>query len=197
LSSNLAFATEDFNSFSLEPTYPDEVGSNSFHVELKPNESTDEYLTIINQSNTQTNTIQLNAVDSDKNSKGEVFFHESNDKNNVLSHWVNFENSEVKLMPGESKTIKFKISAPSDAQEKDYLVGISGTLRTSSTNNSFVKTNYRIIVKALIKITNNPQKTVKVPTASNWKLNYFYFSAGTALIAIIISIFFYFKKRLK
>jgi len=198
LVTNTAFAMSEFNDFLIGPTFQDKVEPAYLHYQLKPGESVEDYLTVKNRSATNEITIYLDGVDSERNEKNELAFKTSNKERTEFGAWVKLDAIEVALKPGESKNIKFTIKVPENAEKKDYVGGLSGLMNSKTEETGMIKSNFRVVVRTFIKVTDNPQEIEKMPLPGP-SINqiYFYVSTGIFAIAILIFLVFTVKNRKK
>ncbi|MCC6643577.1 DUF916 domain-containing protein [Candidatus Peregrinibacteria bacterium] len=184
-----------FNGLDLSPTYPNEVLPSNFSFQLKPGDSVDEYATLTNQTDQPIGAL-LYAVDSGINNQNETVLMGKNDPKNLVGKWIKFDSTGViTLQPKEKKIVKFTITAPAEAEKKDYIGGIA-LERTDYTDNkevqpgATIKTNTRVGIRTFVKITDTPEPIKKIPLPepqnnTEWSKYYLYFSVGLFVIVLI------------
>jgi hypothetical protein len=168
----------------ISPLIQNEKEPSHFNYNLKPGQTIVDYMVISNFYD-QDISVSLDATEKRVNQKGESFFTASNDQQNDIANWVTFPEKEVFIGKNQSKTVKFIIKIPIDAEEKDYVGGLSITQKNVRKISSGVMTNIRIVNSAYINISKNPTPIAKlIPSKPSPIYSYFLISAFITLPAL-------------
>ena len=199
--SNSVFALS-FGGLDISPTYPNEKAPNNFVFELKPGDTAEEFATITNQTNDPLEVF-VYPVDTKINNQKDTVLEDRGESRDLVGKWITMpEGEEYSLNPRESKTIKFVITAPQDAEKKDYIGGVALERKTANGSKEVapgasIKTNTRVGIRTFVKVTDTPQPVIKmkITPTNDWAKYYLYSSIGFFVIVVVVYAAISLKKK--
>ncbi len=177
--------------FTIMPAYPNTISPRKFLFELKPGSSTSDYAYIKNLSDQETHFL-LYGADATLSNQGTLAYKTRQSENNGQGKWIQFDEPEIDLGPGEARIIKFTVTVPKGTTENTYKAGIAIEKSKKDTKNAGVIIASRVILHSEIKVTLNPQPIPK-ETGENplveslkpkWQIYYFWISLALFLTSI-------------
>lgn len=94
-----------------------------FIYTIIPGDSINDALMVANNTD-ETKTLELYPADQTSSSGGGLALKQQVEEMNEVGAWIDLEQSEVTLNPGQSQEISFTVTAPSDLSPGEYIGGI-------------------------------------------------------------------------
>ena len=154
---SLGFAQEI--KLTLNPKDQWDQGPKHLNYELKPTESREDVLTIVNNSAQETYRLKIYAVDSAQSSDGVVAFKTSEKDQKHIGEWVKFNQSEITIKPGETSLQPYQINIPEKTGPGLYQGALVAEVESTQSNGKQIKIVSRIIEPIYISIPG--RKTIK------------------------------------
>ncbi len=199
---NFSFAAEKENNsqtapekmeqtgFSARPAFPNIENSGSFTFEARPGETASDILKISNFNNYPiTVFVYPTENEEELNSQGNISYKTFGKEMTGVATWFELEKEELEMEPKSDQNIKFSIHIPEDAEMKDYYGALSAEVRGKAPEGGGVSVNYRFIIKANIKVTDNPRVIEKIPPTPLFAPAQLYLYGSIALFVIIVLYF--------
>lgn len=155
------------------PAYPDPHNSRTqsiFIFQLKPNQTASNGVKVENNTN-QTQTINLDAVDSELASGGAFTCKQAVETKTDVGSWINLQSSTLTLSPYSHQIVPFTITAPSTASvgEHDGCITIQAASQTGTKSNvSGIVLSFRSAIRVVVTI---PGKIIKSLSIMSVKVN--------------------------
>jgi len=141
--------------FTIQPTYPNGIEMRVLMSEIKPGESSEDYLTIKNTGEIE-QYFKLYPVEKKENNT----YTGEKEELRSIGKWLSLEPSEITLKPEETAQIKVNIKIPSNTELGTYNAGISLSKFKPAANYKTITIESRVIQNVSVKVTNNPQRLI-------------------------------------
>lgn len=155
--SSLSFAQEI--KLTLNPKDQWDQGPKHLNYELKPTESREDVLTILNNSDQESYRLKIYAVDSTQSSDGVVAFKTSETEQKHIGTWVKFNQSEVSIKPGETLLQPYQVSIPEKTSPGLYQGALVTEVISAISGSKQIKVVSRIVEPIYISVPG--RKTIK------------------------------------
>jgi len=176
------------DAFNFVIANPNTTDPKKFIFETKPGEQNSDYVYVKNASSVPLH-FSLYAVDETKTAQGTFALKTKGETKKAVGSWINFENPEIDLQPGETKKEKFTLNVPSDTPEGTYSGGIAAEKVKPDTKNPNILIAVRIGLRVDVKVTANPQPVTKQytdVTDNSWFQTYFWISLGAFIVSVAL-----------
>ncbi len=134
------------------PSISDSNSSAILTYSLKPNKNTEDILTIHNESDYNSYTFNLYAVDAAQNKRGDIYYKLANQEQNAIGSWTNFNKKGLKIFPNQTLRIPYSIHIPQKITPGTYQGGFVVELQNSSNEDNQIKVVSRIITPFRVTI---------------------------------------------
>jgi len=147
-----------------------------FIIEAKPGSRTDDAIQVINNS-TETKTIAIYAVDSQKSSDGAFACAQAADERKSVGSWIALEKNQITLEPRTNETIPFAVTIPPNAEvgEHNGCIAIQDTSPAAQSSHNGVVLSFRSALRVVVTVPGQVSAKlrllgVKTQEASSQKL---------------------------
>lgn len=137
---------------TLNPKDQWDQGPRHLNYELKPTQSREDVLTILNNSGEESYRLKIYAVDSTQSSDGVVAFKTSNKNQNHIGEWIKFNQSEVTIKPGETSLQPYQISIPEKTSPGLYQGALVAEIVSAQSGSKQIKVVSRIVEPIYINV---------------------------------------------
>lgn len=178
--------------FTIVPANPNTINSRKFIFEIRPGESSNDFVSVQNLSN-QPVKFLLYGADPTFSAQGTPAYKTRQSGGNGEGSWIKFDNQEFTLQPNEQRIERFTITVPKEAELGEHRAGITIEKSKADVNNPNITIATRVILHADIKVTLDPQPVPKmdgsfsasiVAEKPSWQTYYFWISLALFLISL-------------
>lgn len=191
--------------FTIVPANPNTINPRKFIFEIRPGETSDDYVTIENLSN-QEEKFLLYGADPTFSAQGTPAYKTRQSDSGAEGSWIKFDNPQITLKGREKRIEHFTISVPPDTELGDYRAGITIEKSKADINNPNITIATRVILHSEIKVTLDPQPVPKhdgtfassiTPEEPSWQIVYFWISLGLFIVSFLALIIVSYQERKK
>lgn len=171
--------------FSFSIANPNTIEPKKFLFELRPGQSGEDSVYLKNSSDVPLK-FELYGADGTKTAQGSFALETKDQQKDDVGKWINFNEKEVNLNPGEAKKVKFRIEIPNDAKEGTYKGGVAAEKTKKDAGNPNVTIAVRIGIGVDVSVTAKPQpvpKQYEEVTENPFFQGYFWASLGLFIVS--------------
>lgn len=173
--------------FAAKPAFPNIENSGSFTFEARPGETVSDVLKVMNFNNYPVKVFVYPTENEEKlNNQGNISYKTSDKEMTGVANWFEMEKEELDMEAKSDENIKFSIKVPEDAEMKDYYGALSAEVRGKAPEGGGVSVNYRFVIQANIKVTDNPKVIEKIPPTPLFTPQQLYLYGSITLFVIVV-----------
>lgn len=167
--SSVSFAQEI--KITLNPKDQWDQGPKHLNYELKPTESREDVLTILNNSDQESYRLKIYAVDSTQSSDGVVAFKTTGIDQKHIGEWVKFNQSEITIKPGETSLQPYQINIPEKTSPGLYQGALVTEVVSAQSGSKQIKVVSRIVEPIYISVPGRKNIKYQIDDFSYQEIN--------------------------
>jgi len=169
------------DNFNFVIANPNTVDPKKFLFEINPGQSARDSVLVKNNCDVPLK-FNLYGADETRSAQGSFALKTKSEPAMTVGKWINFDEKEFTLAPGETKRAYFSVNIPAGTPEATYSGGVAAEKTSADTKNPNVIIAVRIGIRVDVKVTSNPQPIQKKYTeVTSNPLFQAYFLASLAL----------------